>query len=92
MLISGVHFDFSLKEAELQVRRLQKNVSPKSVTFRRNRLNEMLGTPTRHPPPLGFYFLSVKVLNVDNIVFSDKHSEMIRATDFVIEISTFLIE
>ncbi len=38
MLISGVHFDFfSPKEAELQVRRLQKNLSPKSVASRRNR-------------------------------------------------------
>ncbi len=36
-LLAGSILIFSPKEAELQVRRLQKELSPKSVAFRRNR-------------------------------------------------------
>ncbi len=50
MLISVVHFDFfSPKEAELQVRRLQKIYRQSQLRSGEIAKNEMLGTPT--PPP-----------------------------------------
>ncbi len=54
MLISGLHFEFffSPKEAELQVRRLEKILSPKvSCVPVKSQKKEMLGTYLPPPPP-----------------------------------------